>query len=89
MATWQNLAEMLEALTKAGIRRHRDDPQHLLEGPSLGSPSAVDWPLMTRRQATRNQTVGIPRDRRSTKTHIAIDLLATDHLGRPMAIHLI
>ncbi len=88
MATWQNLAELLEALTEDGIWRNCGDLWHLYEGPSLGSPSSVDGPLVARRQATRNQTVGIQRFRRSTKTPSAIDLLVTDHLGRRVAAHL-
>jgi len=56
-------------------RRHGRGRQHLCEDPSLGCRRP--------KKATQDQAIGVSRGGRSTKIH-----LATDLLGRPIAIHL-
>ena len=56
-------------------RRHGRGRQPLCEGPSLGCGRP--------KKTTQDQAIGISRGGRSTKIH-----LATDLLGRPIAIHL-
>ena len=56
-------------------RRHGGGRQHLCEGPPFGG-----W---RPKKAAQDQAIGISRGGRSTKIH-----LATDLLGRPIAIHL-
>ena len=55
-------------------RRHVCRRQHLCEGPSLGCGRP--------KKAAPDQAIGVSRGGRSTKIH-----LATDLLGRPIAIH--
>jgi transposase len=56
-------------------RRHGRGRQHLCEGPPLGGRRP--------KKAPQDQAIGVSRGGRSTKIHLAADLL-----GRPIAIHL-
>jgi transposase len=76
MVASQDLAtEVHDADRRRPSRRHGCGRQHLCEGPSLGCRRP--------KKATQDQAIGVSRGGRSTKIH-----LATDLLGRPIAIHL-
>ena len=76
MVASQDLAADARRLDRSrSSRRHGRGRQHLCEGPSLGG--------RRQKKSTQDQAIGISRGGRSTKIH-----LATDLLGRPIAIHL-